>query len=82
MTAQAQPEGEIVVVVESQDRKYSYDQLGLSFESTDQEVLDAVQPVILEDTGINIFEDDESLYAVKRTEESQTTYVFPKSQAG
>ena len=74
--------GEIIVVLESAEKHYSYDQLGLTFESSDEEVLKAIQPVILEETGINILEDDEELYTVRSVEESKTKYVFPKSPAG
>ena len=79
----AQTQGEIVVVLESEEKRFSYDQLGLTFESSDKEVLDALQPVILEETGINILEEDnESLYTVKSVEESGNKFIFPKSPAG
>lgn len=73
-------EGEIIVVLESEERKYSYDQLGLTFESSDQEVMGALQPVVLEETGINISEED--LYTIRSVEESGNKYVMPKSPAG
>ena len=78
----SETQGEIIVVLESAEKHYSYEQLGLTFESSDKEVLDALQPVILEETGINILEDEEELYTVKRVEESKSTFLFPKSPAG
>lgn len=74
--------GEIIVVLESVEKHYSYDQLGLTFESSDKEIRDALQPVILEETGINIFEDEEELYTIKKVEESKNIYLLPKSPAG
>ena len=76
-------QGEIIVVLESSEKHYSYDQLGLTFESSDEDVLKTLQPVILEETGINILEDDgEELYTIKSIEESKTKYIFPKVQRG
>ena len=79
-----QPQGEIIITLQSDERHFQYDQLGLSFDSTDQEVLDAVAPVILEETGLNIKEegDNGELYTVKSQEASQNKYLFPKSVAG
>lgn len=74
--------GKIIVTVESEDREYSFEDLSLTFESTSQEILDAVRPIILEDTGVNIDEDGENLYTVKKAENSGNVYVFPKSPAG
>ena len=84
MTRRAEtPTGEIIVVLESGERRYSYDQLGLTFESEDQVVMDALQPLILEETGINIREEDnENLYTIRRVEETHNLFCFPKSPAG
>ncbi len=76
------PLGQVIVTVESQDRTYSFDQLSVNFDSSNEEILAAVQPIILEDTGVNISEDDENLYTVKKAENSGNIYVFPKSPAG
>lgn len=70
------------IVAESEEMFYEFDQLGVNFESSDQEILDAVQDIILEKTGININEDNDSLYTVRRTENTETVYVIPKSPAG
>ena len=74
------PAGEIIVTLENEERHYAYGTLGVTFDSTDQEILDAVAPVIEEDTGIDILED--SLYTVKSVTASQNKYLFPKSPAG
>ena len=76
----ATPTGHIVVTLESEEKTYEYDTLGLTYDSTDQEVLDAVAPVIQEETGVDILED--GLFTVKSVTASQNKYLFPKSPAG
>ena len=75
-------EGNVVVVVESEEKTFTYDELGINFESSSEEILKAVQPAILEATGVNIEEDDEEIYAVKKIDTSKKIYIFPKSGAG
>jgi hypothetical protein len=81
-TEMTDEQGKIIVTLESTEKHYDYEQLSLTFDSTDEEILDAIAPVILEQDGINIKEDDENLYTVKRIEDSGNIYVFPKSVAG
>ncbi len=84
MTARrvVRPVGSVIVTIESEDRTYTFDQLSINYDSSSQEILDAVQPIILEDTGVNISEDGDNLYTVKKAENSGNVYVFPKSPAG
>ena len=79
-TTPTTPTGEIIITLENEEKHYGYDQLGVTFDSTDQEVLEAVAPVIEEETGIDILED--ALYTVKSVTASQNKYCFPKSPAG
>lgn len=74
------PTGEIIITLESEEKHYAYATLGVTFESTDQEILDAVAPVVEEETGIDILGD--GLYTIKKVESSHNTYAFPKSPAG
>lgn len=74
--------GKIIVVVESEEKEFSYEELGVTFDSSSEEILKAVQPAILEATGVNIEEDEESLYYVKKIETSKNVYILPKSVAG
>jgi len=74
---------QVIVTLESTEKSYDLEELGITFESSSEEILEAVQPVILEETGVNILEDDEdSLYTVKKIEDSKNIYLFPKSPAG
>mgnify|MGYP001609191283 FL=1 len=78
-----EPTGEIIVTLASKELKYSYEQLGVTFESSDSEILDALQPVVLEEEGFDIKEvQDEGAYTLKRVDESKNIYLFPKSTAG
>lgn len=75
--------GEIIITLESEERHYPYETLGVGYESTDNEIVGAVSPMLSEDVGIEI--DDEfrsGNWTVKRVESSQNIYIFPKSTAG
>lgn len=77
------PTGEIVVTLASTDKHYPYDRLSITFDSTDQEILDALAPVLLEEEGFDIHEEqEEGYYTFKRYEDSKMIYIFPKSTAG
>lgn len=78
-----EPTGEIIVTLASKELKYSYEQLGVTFDSSDSEILDALQPVVLEEEGFDIKEEqDEGAYTLKRVDQSKNIYLFPKSTAG
>ncbi len=78
-----QTPGTIVVTLSSTEKHYSFEQLSVGFDSSDQEILDALAPVLLEDEGFNIKEDQgDGYYTIKRVQDSQNIYVFPKSTAG
>ena len=75
--------GEITVTLESEERKYPYDQLGVGYASTDQEIMAALDPMLLEDVGMNIAQEfSRGNWTIKRVDSSQNIYVFPKSTAG
>ncbi len=75
--------GEIIVTLASTERHLSYNQLGVTFESTDQEILDALAPVLLESDGFDIKEEqEEGYFTLKRVESSHNIFCFPKSVAG
>lgn len=75
--------GEITVTLESEERKYPYDQLGVGYASTDQEIIDALDPMISEDVGVEIADEfSRGNWTLKRVDSSQNIYVFPKSTAG
>ena len=75
--------GEIIITLASEEKHYNYDRLSVSYESTDEEILDALAPVLLEEEGFNIREEQrDGYFTLKRVDSSQNIYVFPKSTAG
>lgn len=77
------PEGEIIVTLESEERHYSYESLGVEYDSEDEAIVTAVSPNVLEDVGVNLLEEFESgNWTVKKVESSNNSYIFPKSTAG
>ncbi len=76
-------EGKIIVTLASEEKVYEYDKLGVTFESPNNEIIDAVANLILEEDGINIKEDSgEGVYVVRKVQKSKTAYLFPKAVAG
>lgn len=74
---------EIIITLENEEKHYDFERLSVDFNSSDSEILSAVSPVVLEETGFDIDEDNEDNYfTVKRVEDSQNIYIFPKSTAG
>ena len=79
---ETQPQGEIIVTLESEEKRFSFEELGVTFDSTPEEILDAVQEPVLEQFGTNIKEGDEFIFVVKKIESSGNVFIFPKSPAG
>ena len=74
------PTGKIIVTVESNDHEFEYEDLHLTFDSSDEDIIVALKDPVLEKTdGIDITEDD--IYVVRKSENSQIVYVHPKSPA-
>ena len=82
--------GKITVTLQSEEKKFDFSdtenatdpQLDVTFDSTPEEILDAVQKPLLEEYGLNIKEDDQHIYTVKKIESTKNIYCFPKSPAG
>lgn len=75
--------GKITVVLSGTEKNYEYADLGLTFESTDSEILDALQPILLEEESFNIKEEQaDGYYTIKRQADSKNIFLFPKSTAG
>lgn len=74
--------GKIIVTLSSRELEFEYDKLGVTFDSTADEIIEAVTDAVLEEENINIKEDNENLYTVKKVDESKNAYIFPKSVAG
>jgi hypothetical protein len=74
---------EVIVTLQSTEKHFPFERLSIGFESTDQEVLDALAPVLLEEEGFDIrTEQRDGSFTIKRVDDSENIYVFPKSTAG
>jgi hypothetical protein len=74
---------EVIVTLQSTEKHFPFERLSIGYESTDQEVLDALAPVLLEEEGFDIrTEQRDGSFTIKRVDDSENIYVFPKSTAG
>jgi len=74
---------EVIVTMASSEKHYPFDKLSIGFNSTDEEILDALAPVLLEEEGFDIRQEQrDGYFTIKKVDDSQNIYVFPKSTAG
>lgn len=74
---------EVIVTMASSEKHYAFDKLSIGFNSTDSEILDALAPVLLEEEGFDIRQEQrDGYFTIKKVDDSQNIYVFPKSTAG
>lgn len=74
---------EVIVTLSSTEKHYSFDALSIGYNSTDEEILDALAPVLLEEEGFDIHrETEEGYFTIKKVDSSQNIFCFPKSTAG
>ena len=74
---------EVIVTLEGRDISTPMESLGVSMDSTQTEILDAVRGIVQEAEGVDISDDaDEYSYTVRKAENSGTIYVYPKPVAG
>ena len=74
---------EVIVTLQSTEKHFPFERLSIGYESTDREVLDALAPVLLEEEGFDIrTEQRDGSFTIKRVDDSENIYVFPKSTAG
>jgi len=75
-------EGKITVILEGEDRTFNYADLGVTYESSDEEIVNALSPVFGEE-GINLKDEwEDGGYTLKRSDNSQNIHLYPKSTAG
>lgn len=74
---------EVVITLDGRDVRIPMDNIGISIESTEREIIDAVRPVVQEEHQIDI--DDENgrvSFTVRKAINSDTIYVYPKPVMG
>jgi hypothetical protein len=72
----------IIIAVAGEDMIVDYDDYGLSFDSNEQQFLEAVRPAISERFNVDIKDSSGWLYKTRKATESQNVYLIPNSTAG
>ena len=74
---------EVIVTLEGRDTHLGMERLGLTMNSTQDEILDIVSPIIGEEHGVSLKDEyGEISYMVQKATNSNTIYVIPKTPAG
>lgn len=68
----------LFVVVEGDESQFDYIDLDLTFDSSEQEIMNKIVPIILEKNGINISD----TYKIRKTVENENIFIIPNSVAG
>jgi hypothetical protein len=71
-------QNKIVVTINGQDWQRNLDDLGLSFDSSESEIMEAVTPMIREEFN----EDITDLYKIRKATNNQNIFIIPNSVAG
>lgn len=72
----------LFVSVAGEDYQQSLETLGLTFESTESEILTVVRPIIQEQYNEDIKDGRGWLFKVRKAVSNQNIYVIPNSTAG
>jgi hypothetical protein len=74
---------EVVVTIEGQDSRIPMESLGLTMDSSETVILNAIRPMMREIRDLDMADDDgEMSYTVRKALNSNTIYVYPKPVAG
>jgi hypothetical protein len=73
---------ELIITIEGTDTRIPLQSLGLTMQSTEQEILDAVRPLILEQFNIDISDGSDHSFTTRKAMNSNTIYAYPKPVAG
>jgi len=74
---------EVIIVLDGRDIHIPMANLGVSLESTENEILAAVRPVAQEEHGANIADEHGNVaYTVRKAMNSGTIHVYPKPVMG
>ena len=72
----------LFMVLEGQDYQVKLDRLGLSFDSSENEILTRIRPMVQEIYNVDIQRNGNWLYKVRKATNSQNIHVIPNSTAG
>ena len=71
----------LIVTINGNDIQMEPELLDVNFESSDNDILDAVEGILAEQ-NLSMKESDDYTYAVRRATNSGNIYLFPKPVAG
>lgn len=71
-------ENKIFVTIDGEDWQKDLGEVGLSFDSSEQEIMARIAPMIREEYN----EDITDLYKIRKATNSQNIYIIPNSTAG
>ena len=75
--------GKLIISISGEDEILSYQTMGLTFESTEAEILEAVRPMIQEKYHVDLRDTDgDWLYKVRKAVTKQNIHLIPNSTAG
>jgi hypothetical protein len=78
-TTEIAPAGVVTVVLESEEKSFPLEQLGLTYDSTSDEIMRAVSAPLLDDYGVDL---NDNVYVVRKLQNGRDVLLFPKSVAG
>ena len=68
----------VFVTIEGEDWQHDLSSLGLTFDSSEEEIMDMIVPLIEEEFDVTI----RDLYKVRKATNNQNIFVIPNSTAG
>jgi hypothetical protein len=68
----------LIVIINGQERGFNYETFGLTFESTDNEIISAISGAVRESFGMDI----SNYYKVQKVLNTRNIYIIPNSVAG
>jgi len=72
----------LIIAISGEDMIVEYTDYGLTFDSSEQDLLEAVRPAIQERFNIDIKDSIGWLYKTRKANESKNIYLIPNSVAG
>lgn len=76
-------QNKIIVCIDGSDYIRDYESLELTFDSSEADILNAIRPIIQEEKGVDIKDEDHGwLYKVRKSTDSKNVYILPNSVAG
>ena len=73
----------IIVAIEGDDEFFNYEDYDLTFESSDEDVLNAISGAVSEKFNVSLREADGTwLYKTRRANTNKNIYIIPNSTAG